>query len=240
MADEAQPGDSGGGSEGRPPRKRGRGRGGAGGPGGGSGGGAGGSGGNPGGPRRGGGGSGGGGSGGGGSAGGRGPRPGGGGTAGGRPGSHSGPPPIEVAAKSTRNAIRRHGETIRDEQSQLAIRAVLIGLTSSMRQSASPAETLAMLEQVGHVLESGRRDDDQLPLALRAAVLFGLENPRRIRDVAEMVRVVLRHAYVLSADHIPRQLRDDGGFRSQAIVTVLEEVAREYLDDAAFAKLSAR
>ena len=176
----------------------------------------------------------------GGPGGGRGPRPGGGGSPGGRPGAQSGPPPIEVAARSTRNAVRRHSETIRDDQSQLAVRAVLIGLTSGMRQSASPAETLAMLEQVGHVLEAGRRDDDQLPLALRAAVQFALENPRRVRDVAEMVRVVLRHTYVLAADHIPRQLRDDGGFRSQAIVTVLEEIAREYLDDAGFAKLSAR
>lgn len=163
--------------------------------------------------------------------------PGGGGP---RSGGHAGPPPIEVAVRSTRNAIRRHAESVRDEQSRLAIRAVLMALASSMRHSASPAETLAVFEQVGHVLEAGRRDDDQLPLALRAAVQFALESPRRVKDVAEMVRLVLRHSYVLAADHVPRQLRDDGAFRSTAVMTVIEDVAREYLDDAAFEQLTAR
>jgi hypothetical protein len=46
---------------------------------------------------------------------------------------------------------------------------------------------------------------------------------------------MLRHGYSLAADHVPRQLRDDGPFRASALHNVLEEVAAEYMDDAAFA-----
>lgn len=97
-----------------------------------------------------------------------------------------------------------------------------------------------MAEKVVHVLEAGRREDLQLPVTLRAVIGFALETPRRQKDVAEMLRLLLRHSYVLAADHIPRQLRDDGGFRGTALLSVWEDVAPEYLDDQKFAALASR
>lgn len=87
------------------------------------------------------------------------------------------------------------------------------------------------------MLEAGRRDDAQLPIALRAVVNFALESPRRQRDAAEMLRLLLRHSYLLAADHIPRQLRDDGNFRATSLLQVYEECGPEYLADEKFAKL---
>lgn len=101
----------------------------------------------------------------------------------------------------------------------------------------NPAELLGVLEQVQHVLHATRRDDTQLPVALRAVIAFALENPSRQRDVQELVRLMLRHLYALNADFMPRQARDDGRFRADAVLDVVEQVAREYLDDASFQKL---
>lgn len=181
--------------------------------------------------------------------GGRGGRPGGGkgGPQGGRPGRPGGAggrsgqqqdTPIEIAVRSSRNAIRRHAETVRDDQSQLACRSLMTALHGNTAEVTSPAELLASVEQVVHVLESGRREDTQLPVALRAVVAFSLDTPRRARDVAELLRLLLRHGYCLAADHIPRTLRDDGTFRASALQNLLEEVARDYLDDARFAELT--
>ena len=139
--------------------------------------------------------------------------------------------------RSTRNAIKRHGDSLRDEQARLACRSILTGLIGVGKGSSSPAEVLGVVEQVGHVLEAGRRDDAQLPIALRAVVNFALESPRRQRDAAEMVRLLLRHSYVLAADHIPRQLRDDGNFRATSLLQVFEECGPDYLTDEKFAKM---
>jgi hypothetical protein len=54
--------------------------------------------------------------------------------------------------------------------------------------------------------------------------------------VEEMLRLSLRWGYVQAADYVPRQLRDDGGFRASSILDVFSEIAREYLDDASFEK----
>lgn len=144
------------------------------------------------------------------------------------------PSPVEVATRSTRNALRRHAESVKDEQSQLACRSVLIALVGATRDASSPAETLTVVEQVVHVLEAGRKEEAQLPIVVRAAVAFSIETSRRMKDVAEMLRLVLRHTYCLAADHIPRQLRDDGGFRASALKEVLAEIASDYLSDAKF------
>ncbi len=138
---------------------------------------------------------------------------------------------MEIAVRSTRNALRRHAESVRDDESKLGCRSVLGGIVGATGESASPAETLGLVEQVGHVLETTHRAGDQLPVALRAAVAFVGESPRRARDCAEMLRLVLRHGYVLAADHLPRQLRDDGTFRASALADVLRETASEYLSD---------
>lgn len=202
----------------KPPSKgRGRGRGGR--PGGGRPGGAGGGGGQgrgPGGPNRGGG------------SGGRGRRDG-----------QQQQTPLEIAARSSRNALKRHAESVRDDQSKLACRSLLTALHGATDGVSSPAELLGVVEQVAHVLEAGRREDSQLPVALRAVVAFALDTPRRSRDVAEMLRLLLRHGYCLASDHIPRQLRDDGEFRASALWNVVEDVSREYLDDKAFAEITA-
>jgi hypothetical protein len=146
-------------------------------------------------------------------------------------------PPTEVAARSTRNALRRHAESIRDEQSQIACRGIITALVGNTHDVDSPAELLGVVEVVAHVLESGKREDSQLPTALRAVVAYALDTPRRSRDVAEMLRLVLRHGYSLAADHIPRQLRNDGSFRATALHNVLQEVASEYLSDKRFGEL---
>jgi len=135
--------------------------------------------------------------------------------------------------------LRRHAESVKDEQSQLACRGLLVALHGVTAGVSSPAELLGVVEQVVHVLESGRREDAQLPVALRAVVAFSLDTPRRSRDVAELLRLLLRHGYAVAADHVPRQLRDDGEFRASAVSNMLEDVAKEYLDDAGFARLTA-
>lgn len=134
--------------------------------------------------------------------------------------------------------MKRHAESLRDEQSRLACRGVLTAFIGSCKRSASPAEVLGVVEQVVHVIEASRRDDAQLPLALRSVVNFALEVPRRQRDVAEMLRLLLRHSYALASDHIPRQLRDDGSFRATSLLQAFEEIGAVYLDDAGFLRLS--
>lgn len=160
----------------------------------------------------------------------------------GGPGGQSGPggqqSPLEVAVRSARNALRRHAESVRDDQSQLACRSLLQAVHGATGDVDSPAELLVVVEQTAHVLESSRRDDAQLPVTLRAVVAFALDTPRRARDVAEMLRLFLRYGYAVSADYVPRQLRDDGAFRASALSNVVEELAREYLDDARFAELT--
>jgi hypothetical protein len=145
---------------------------------------------------------------------------------------------MEIAVRSSRNALKRHAESLRDEQSRLACRGVLTAFIGACKGSASPGEVLGVVEQVVHVIEVGRRDDKQLPLALRSVVNFALEVPRRQRDVAEMLRLLLRHSYVLAADHIPRQLRDDGSFRATSLLAMFEDCAPAYLDDQRFRAMS--
>lgn len=139
--------------------------------------------------------------------------------------------------RSSRNAITRHADGIRDEQTRLACRSLLIALHGNMTGVANPAELLGVLEQVQHVLHATRRDDSQLPVALRAVVAFAADTPGRQRDVQELVRLVLRHLYALNADFMPRAARDDARFRADAVLDVVEQLARTYLDDEAFARL---
>jgi hypothetical protein len=126
---------------------------------------------------------------------------------------------------------------MRDEQSRLACRSLLVALHGNMSGSANPGELLGVLEQVQHVLHATRRDDSQLPVALRAVVAFAVDTPARQRDVQELVRLALRHLYALNADFMPRAARDDGRFRADAVLDVVDQLARTYLDDAAFARL---
>lgn len=177
------------------------------------------------------------GSGGGGSGGGRG----GGahGRAGGRPGrgpQQQRPAPLEVAARTTRNALRRHAESLHDDKVRLGCRSILAGIVGAAKHAESPAEVVGVAEQVAHAVQAGKRGDAQLQATLRGPVEFALEDPRREREVAEMLRLLLRHCYSLAADHVPRQLRDDGSFRASALADVVVEVGAEYLDDAAFAR----
>jgi hypothetical protein len=139
--------------------------------------------------------------------------------------------------RSSRNAITRHAEGLRDDQVRLACRSLLIALHGNMEGVGNPAELIGVLEQVQHVLHSTRRDDSQLPVALRAVVAFATDTPGRQRDVQELVRLVLRHLYALNADFIPRQARDDGRFRADAVLDVVDQLARTYLDDERFAQL---
>lgn len=139
--------------------------------------------------------------------------------------------------RSSRNAIKRHADGLRDDQIRLACRSLLIALHGNMGGVANPAELLGVLEQVQHVLHATRRDDTQLPVALRAVVAFAVDTPARQREVQELVRLVLRHLYALNADFLPRQPRDDGRFRADAVLDVVEELARTYLDDASFERL---
>ena len=114
---------------------------------------------------------------------------------------------------------------------------MLIALHGNMTGVSNPAELLGVLEQVQHVLHATRRDDSQLPIALRAVVAFSSDTPARQHEVQELVRLMLRYLYALNADFVPRQARDDGRFRSDAVLDVVEQVAHEYLDEAAFQKL---
>jgi hypothetical protein len=116
---------------------------------------------------------------------------------------------------------------------------MLIALHGNMTGVANPAELLGVLEQVQHVLHASRRDDSQLPVALRAVVAFATDTPVRQREVQELVRLLLRHLYALNADFMPRQARDDARFRADAVLDVVDQVAREYLDDARFEQLRA-
>jgi len=172
--------------------------------------------------------------------------PGGGGGGGNRPGGPGGRPggpnqtqPLEIAVRSSRNALKRHAESLRDDQIRLACRSLLIALHGNMGGVANPAELLGVLEQVQHVLHASRRDDSQLPVTLRAVVAFATDTPGRQREVQELVRLSLRHLYALNADFMPRQARDDAKFRADAVLDVVDQVAREYLDDARFEQLRA-
>lgn len=146
---------------------------------------------------------------------------------------------MEIAVRASRNAIKRHAEGLRDDQVRLACRSMLVALHGNMAGVANPAELLGVLEQVQHVLHATRRDDSQLPVALRAVVAFAVDTPARQREVQELVRLVLRHLYALNADFLPRQPRDDGRFRADAVLDVVHAVAREYLDDVRFEQLRA-
>lgn len=120
---------------------------------------------------------------------------------------------------------------------RLACRSLLIALHGNLNGVSNPGELLGVVEQVQHVLHATRRDDTQLPVTLRAVVAFALETPARQRDVQELTRLLLRHGYTLSADFIPRASRDDGRFRADALLDVLEQVSKEYLSDARFDEL---
>ncbi len=111
---------------------------------------------------------------------------------------------------------------------------MLLALHGNMAGSTNPAEALGVLEQVQHVLHATRRDDSQLPVALRAVVAFATDTPARQREVQELVRLALRHLYALNADFMPRSARDDATFRSDAVLDVIDQIAREYLDDKRF------
>jgi hypothetical protein len=168
--------------------------------------------------------------------------PGGGQSGGGRSGGSGAgnqQQPLEIAVRASRNAIKRHADGLKDDQIRLACRSMLIALHGNMGGVANPAELLGVLEQVQHVLHASRRDDSQLPVALRAVVAFAVDTPGRQREVQELVRLVLRHLYALNADFMPRQARDDGRFRSDAVLDVVEQIAKEYLDDRRFELLRA-
>lgn len=135
--------------------------------------------------------------------------------------------------------MTRHAEGLKDDQARLACRSLLVALHGNMGGVANPAELLGVLEQVQHVIHASRRDDAQLPVALRAVVAFASDTPGRQREVQELVRLVLRYLYALNADYLPRQARDDGRFRADAVLDVVEELARVYLDDASFERLRA-
>jgi hypothetical protein len=139
--------------------------------------------------------------------------------------------------RSSRNALKRHAEGIKDDQTKLACRSLLVALHGNMTGVTNPAELLGVLEQVQHVLHATRRDDSQLPVALRAVVAFATDTPARQREVTELVRLALRHLYALNADFMPRQARDDAKFRADAVLDVVELLAREYLDDTLFEEL---
>ncbi|MCZ4497389.1 MAG: hypothetical protein JWM25_1974 [Thermoleophilia bacterium] len=147
--------------------------------------------------------------------------------------------PIEIAVRATRNAIKRHAEGLKDDQVKLACRSLLIALHGNLDRAENPGEIFALLEQVQHVLHATRRDESQLPVAVRAVVGFATETPARQREVGELVRQLLRHLYALSSDFIPRQARDDGRFRAEAVLDLMGVIAREYLSDKDFDALRA-
>lgn len=146
--------------------------------------------------------------------------------------------PIEIAVRSSRNAVKRHTESVRDDQAKLACRSLLVALHGNLGQADNPGEILSTIELVQHaLLQPSYREDASLPVALRAVVAFVHETPARQRAATELVRLLLRHLYVLSADFIPRQARDDARFRASAVLDVIEQVSKEALDDAAFERL---
>lgn len=145
--------------------------------------------------------------------------------------------PLEIAVRSTRKAITRHAEGLRDDQVRLGCRAVLVALHGNLASASNPGEILGMIEQTAHVVHGG--DDTQLPVALRAAVAFVLADQRRTREVQQQLRLLLRHLYALSADYIPRSMRDDASFRGSALLEVVHDIAREYLSDTRFEQLRA-
>lgn len=112
-----------------------------------------------------------------------------------------------------------------------------MALHGNLGEIENPGELIGMVEQSQHVLHASRREDAQLPVALRAVVAFALDTPGRQREVQELARLLLRYLYAQSADFVPRQPRDDGRFRATALLDVLEQVAREYLDDARFEQM---
>ena len=160
--------------------------------------------------------------------------PGGSGRPGGPGGGANQQQPLEIAVRASRNQLKRHAEGLKDDQIRLACRSLLLALHGNLGGSANPAELLGVLEQVQHVMHAARRDDAQLPVAVRAVVAFAADTPARQREVQELVRLTLRHLYALNADFMPRQARDDGRFRSDAVLDVIEQVAKEYLDDRRF------
>ena len=157
----------------------------------------------------------------------------------GGPGGGNQPQPLEVAARASRNALKRHAEGLRDDQTRLACRSLLVALHGNLGQVSNPGELIGVIEQVQHVLHASRRDDTQLPVALRAVVAFAADTPGRQREVQELARLLLRHTYTLSADFIPRQSRDDGRFRATALLDLIEQLSKEYLSDARFDELRA-
>lgn len=149
--------------------------------------------------------------------------------------------PIEIAVRSSRNAIKRHAESVRDEQSKLGCRSLLIALHGNLGQAENPGEILGTLEQVQHVLHQPvGRDEAQLPVAIRAVVGFLKETPAREKASHELVRLLLRHVYALNSDFVPRTPRDDGRFRATATLDILEQVAKEYLSDKDFEDLRSK
>lgn len=146
-------------------------------------------------------------------------------------------PPIEIVVRSTRGAIRRHAESVRNEQNSLACRSMLVAVHGVTSDSRNPAEVLVMIEHLQHALHTVKREDSQLPVALRAVVAFAQEAPARQRDTQEMLRLLLRHLYALNADYMPRQSRDDARFRTSSVLGLLEEIANEYMDQQRFEKV---
>lgn len=125
---------------------------------------------------------------------------------------------------------------MRGHDVRLACRSLLVAFHGAASGSSNPGELLNLLEQVATAVERGSGADAQLPVALRAVMGYVSERTQRTHAVQEMLRLSLRWGYVQSADYLPRQLRDDGGFRASSILDVFSEIAREYLDDAAFAE----
>jgi hypothetical protein len=122
---------------------------------------------------------------------------------------------------------------------RLACRSLLVALHGNLAEVSNPGELIGLIEQVQHVLHASRRDDTQLPVALRAVVAFAVDDPGRQRDVQELCRLLLRLTYTLSADFIPRASRDDGRFRATALLDLIEQLSKEYLSDARFDELRA-
>lgn len=145
-----------------------------------------------------------------------------------------GPNPVEGAVRSTRRAVQRHAESVRNEEIKLACRGMLDALAAAGRSAGQPAEILGLIEQALRVLLQERASSATLPLTLRAVVDFASQQSGRRTMVVESLRLTIRHAYVLAADHLPRQARDDGGFRAQSLAEALHELGASYMDDAAW------
>jgi hypothetical protein len=137
--------------------------------------------------------------------------------------------------RTTRNAIGRHAENIGNQEARLACRGLIMGITGGSKNATNPGEVMNLVENVMHALEANERNLEHLPVALRGAIAFTLEHHGRTRNAVEMLRLTMRHAYALAGDHIPRQARDDGGFRASALCDALGDIGVMYLDDKAFA-----